>query len=356
MKMLRFCTVYAFLCFSLLTILSPGSAIGQRWTAQQANDWYKTQPFLVGANFIPSTAINQLEMWQADTFDPTTIDRELGFAASIGMNCMRVFLHNLVWEQDAEAYKKRIDQFLQIADKHHIKIMFVLFDSCWNDEPKLGKQPAPVTGKHNSGWVRGPGTKRLFDSRTWGGLEQYTKGVLAAFGKDKRILAWDLFNEPTNSGYNDAVLPLLTKTFTWAQSVRPSQPITAGQWHDHPLSNKLMFDQSDIITFHNYLEAEKLEAQILELQKLGRPLICTEYMARTRNSTFQTCLPVFKKYKVGAINWGLVKGKTNTIYAWDAPMLSGEEPKVWFHDIFRPDGSVFDAEETAVIKDMTGKK
>ncbi len=338
---------------SLLLTLSVLTANAQRWTAQQANTWYKTQPFLVGANFIPSTAINQLEMWQADTFDPATIDRELGYAEGIGMNVMRVFLHNLVWEQDAEGFKKRIDQFLQIAGKHHIKIMFVLFDSCWNDDPQLGKQPAPVTGKHNSGWVRAPGTKRLFDSRTWAGLEQYTKGVLTAFANDKRVLVWDLFNEPTNSGYNDAVMPLLTKTFAWAQAVRPSQPITAGWWNDHELSNDLMFAQSDIITFHNYNEAPKLEAQIIDLQKrFGRPLICTEYMARTRNSTFQSSLPIFKKYKVGAINWGLVKGKTNTIYAWNAPMPDGKEPPVWFHDIFRPDGSVFDPAETALIKQL----
>jgi hypothetical protein len=345
-----------FVCLNAL-LLGALPSVAQRWTAQQANDWYKTQPFLVGANFIPSTAINQLEMWQADTFDPATIDRELGFAESIGMNVMRVFLHNLVWEQDAEAYKKRIDQFLQIAEQHKIKIMFVLFDSCWNDDPKLGKQMDPVTGKHNSGWVRGPGTKRLFDSRTWAGLESYTKGVLTAFGKDKRVMTWDLFNEPSNSGYNDAVLPLLTKTFVWAQAVRPNQPITAGWWNEHPLSNELMLSQSDVITFHNYSDAAKLEAQIVEFQKkYGRPLICTEYMARTRNSTFETCLPIFKKYKVGAINWGLVKGKTNTIYAWDAPMPSGEEPKVWFHDIFRPDGSVFDPKETAVIKALTTGK
>jgi hypothetical protein len=341
---------------SLLVVLFLAAlpTFAQRWTAQQANNWYKTQPFLVGANFIPSTAINQLEMWQADTFDPTTIDKELGYAEGIGMNVMRVFLHNLVWEQDAEGFKKRIDQFLQIADKHHIKIMFVLFDSCWNDDPQLGKQPEPVTGKHNSGWVRAPGTKRLFDSRTWAGLEQYTKGVLTAFANDKRVLVWDLFNEPSNSGYNDAVVPLLTKTFTWAQAVRPSQPITAGWWNDHELSNDVMFGQSDIITFHNYNEAPKLEAQIIDLQKrFGRPLICTEYMARTRNSTFQSSLPIFKKYKVGAINWGLVKGKTNTIYAWNAPMPDGKEPPVWFHDIFRPDGSVFDPAETALIKQLT---
>lgn len=347
---LRRCAHSLFLSFLLAL-----PALGQRWTAQQANDWYKTQPFYVGANFVPSTAINQLEMWQADSFDPATIDRELGYAESLGMNIMRVFLHNLIWEKEPQAYKQRIDQFLQIAEKHKIKIMFVLFDSCWNDDPQLGKQMAPVVGKHNSGWARGPGTKRLFDQRTWAGLETYTKEVLRTYANDPRVVVWDLFNEPSNSGYMDAVMPLLTKTFEWAQAVRPSQPITVGWWHDHPLSNNLMFAQSDIITFHNYRAPAELEAQILELQKMGRPLICTEYMARKHKSTFEACLPIFKKYKVGAINWGLVKGKSNTIYAWDEPVPSGEEPKLWFHDIFRPDGSVYSQAEVAAIKQATGK-
>ncbi|MBC8153983.1 MAG: cellulase family glycosylhydrolase [Bacteroidetes bacterium] len=328
--------------------------IAGRWSAEKANAWYAKQPWFVGANFIPSTAINQLEMWQAETFDPTTIDKELGLAEGLGMNMMRVFLHNLVWEKDPEGYKQRIGQFLQIADKHHIKIMFVLFDSCWNDDPKLGKQPDPKPGVHNSGWARAPGTKRLFDARTWPGLQTYVTGVLRAFANDGRVVVWDLFNEPTNSGYNDAVMPLLTKSFEWARAANPSQPITAGWWHDHPLSGDFMFANSDIITFHNYNSADKLEQQIVALQKMGRPILCTEYMARRNNSLFETCLPVLKKYKVGAINWGLVKGKTNTIFAWDTPIAGGEEPPLWFHDIFRPDGSVFDPKEIAVIKRETG--
>jgi hypothetical protein len=326
-----------------------------RWSASQANEWYARQAWPVGCNFIPSTAINQLEMWQADTFDPATIDKELGFAASIGMNTVRVYLHNIPWEQDAAGFKKRIGDYLTIADKHKIKTIFVLFDSCWNDNPQAGKQPAPKPGTHNSGWVRAPGTQRLFDARTWGGLEDFTKGVLSAFGKDNRVLAWDLFNEPSNSGYMDACLPLLTKTFEWAKAANPSQPITAGWWQDHPASNAVMFDNSDIVTFHNYGPAEGLEAQIKDLKKMGRPIICTEYMARTRNSTFETCLPVFEKYGVGAINWGLVKGKTNTIFAWDTPMPDKDEPPVWFHDIFRPDGTVYSQKEVDFIKSITSK-
>jgi hypothetical protein len=325
-----------------------------RWSVEKANTWYAAQPWRVGANFIPSTAINQLEMWQADTFDPKTIDRELGLAQGIGMNTMRVYLHNLPWEEDAAGFQKRIGEYLALADKRGIKTIFVLFDSCWNDKPQSGKQPEPKPGVHNSGWVRAPGTERLFDARKWAGLEAFVKGVVAAFKDDARVLAWDVFNEPSNSGYMDAAMPLLGAAFDWARAAAPSQPITAGLWHDHPPSNALMLARSDVITFHDYDPPDKLEAQIVRLQAEKRPLICTEYMARTRDCTFESCLPVLKKHKVGAINWGLVKGKTNTIYAWNAPRPDGSEPPVWFHDIFRPDGTPFSAKEVAFLKTMTG--
>jgi len=335
------------------TLLTNATYAAPRWSVEKANQWYSQQRWLVGANFIPSTAINQLEMWQAETFDPVTIDRELGYGEKIGMNTMRVFLHNLPYEQDAGGYTQRIEEYLTIADRHHIKTIFVLFDSCWNDNPKLGKQPAPKPGIHNSGWVRAPGTKRLFDSRTWDGLEKYTTNILKTFGSDPRVLAWDLFNEPSNSGYLDAAVPLLRATFIWARAANPQQPLTVGYWNDHPLSNQVISENSDVVTFHNYDTADKLEAQIKELQKMQRPLICTEYMARTRGSLFETSLPVFKKYRVGAINWGLVKGKTNTIFAWDKPMPDAAEPAVWFHDIFRPDGTVFSQQEIDFIKAIT---
>jgi hypothetical protein len=333
-----------------------GQAQTGRWTPEQANAWYAKQPWLVGCNFIPSTAINQLEMWQADTFDPTTIDRELGLAEGLGMNVVRVFLHDLLWENDKAGFKQRIGQFLQIADRHHIRVMFVLFDSCWNDDPKLGKQPDPKPGVHNSGWVRSPGTKRLFDSRTWAGLEAYVKGVVGAYANDPRVLVWDVFNEPSNSGYLDAVVPLLKKSFEWARAANPSQPITAGWWQSHPLSNEVMFANSDVITFHSYLSPGSLKAQIEQLQRdYGRPVICTEYMARNQASTFEGCLPVFKQYHVGAINWGLVKGKTNTIYSWYRKIPTGEEPTVWFHDIYRPDGTAYSQAEVTFIRAITGK-
>src|SRR5450755_165681 len=175
----------------LLFLVPTLSATPQQWSPQKANSWYTTQPWPVGSNFIPSTAINELEMWQADTFDLPTIDRELGWAESIGMNTMRVFLHNLAWKQDRSGFLNRMEKFLQTADKHHIQIMFVLLDSVWDPEPKIGKQRAPRPHVHNSGWVQAPGAKILNDPATWPvEIEPYIKEVVGHFRHDRRILAW----------------------------------------------------------------------------------------------------------------------------------------------------------------------
>jgi hypothetical protein len=327
---------------------------GARWSAERAHAWYNARPLPFGCNFIPSNAINALEMWQAETFDPKTIDRELGFAQNVGMNAMRVYLHNLLWEQDAAGLKRRMEEYLTLAAGRGIDTLFVLFDTCWNDHPQLGEQPAPRPGVHNSGWVQGPGSVRLLDPSAWGPLEGYTRDILSTFGTDSRVLGWDLFNEPTNGGYSDSVLPFLVNTFAWARMANPSQPLTVGTWDDHPLSNDVILQQSDIITFHNYDTAELLDAKIVQLQALGRPIICTEYMARTVGSRFETCLPVLLKHGVGAINWGLVKGKTNTIFGWEKPLADVDEPPEWFHDIFRPDGTPFNEAEVACLRAHSG--
>jgi hypothetical protein len=321
----------------------------ERWSKERAKQWYQQQPWLVGANFIPSTAINQLEMWQADTFDPKTIDRELGWAEDLGFNTMRVFLHDLAWETDPAGFKKRVGRYLDIAGRHKFRTLFVIFDDCWNESPKAGKQPAPKPGVHNSGWVQSPSTRVVTDPSQWGRLEKYVQDVVATFGKDERVLMWDLYNEPGNTKLGDKSLPLLKETFRWARAARPSQPLTAGVWFDNKKLNTYQLGASDVITFHNYNEAKNLADEIQRLKKLGRPVICTEYMARTRNSRFESCLPVFKKEKVGCYNWGLVSGKTQTIYPWNSPQ-GGREPQLWFHDIFRANGTPFDPQEVAAIR------
>jgi len=330
---------------------------GKVWTAEKANSWYNEHKWLTGANYIPATAINQLEMWQADTFDPATIDKELGWAQGIGFNTLRVFLHSLAWKQDSAGFKKRLDQFLSIADKHHIQPLFVFFDDCWNKEPREGKQPAPKTGIHNSGWLQDPGQPASADTANFPALEKYVKDVLASFAHDKRILLWDLYNEPGNSGKGDSTIPLLKKVFEWARAVNPDQPLTAGLW-DWSLTNLniLQVSHSDIITYHNYDELSQHQRVVSILKSIGKPLICTEYMARTRNSRFASILPMLKKENVGAINWGFVDGKTNTIYAWDTPLADGSQPIEWFHDIFNKDGTPYREDEVNLIKKLNGVK
>ena len=325
------------------------------WSKEKANAWYAQHKWINGSDFIPSTAINQLEMWQADTFDPQTIDRELGWAEQIGFNAMRVFLHSVAWKEDPKGFKQRVNRYLAIAGKHHIQTIFVFFDDCWNANPKPGKQPDPKPGIHNSGWMQDPGGV-VTNPEDFTKLKAYVTDILVTFKHDNRILLWDLYNEPGNSNKGNKSMPLLSKEFEWAQAVRPDQPLSAGVW-DLNLRDlsEFQINHSDVITYHDYDIPDLHLQEIKALKLYGRPLICTEYMARLRNSTFQNTMPMLKKENVGAINWGFVSGKTNTKYAWDTPMPDGAEPKLWFHDVFRPNGEPYKQDEVDLIKQLNGK-
>jgi len=361
---------------TIMLVAAPAMA-RERWTADQANTWYAAQPWPVGSDYIPANAINQLEMWQADTFDPKRIDLELGWAESLGMNTMRVFLHDLLWQQDKPGFNKRIDIFLGIAEKHHIRPVLVIFDSCWDPLPKLGPQHPPIPGIHNSGWVQSPGAEVLQTPSEYPRLEEYVKGVVGHFAKDRRILAWDLWNEPDNDnggpqgayGRSDPrnkaelIATLLPQVFAWARSVNPEQPLTSGVWKGDWSSESAMsevariqLNESDVLSFHNYGWPEDFEQHVVWLQRYHRPLICTEYMARGNGSTFDQTLPIAKKYKVGAINWGLVAGKTQTYLPWDSwqrPYVL-QEPPIWFHEVFHTDGTPYREREVEIIRSLTG--
>ena len=347
---------------------STSSIQAARWSAERAQQWWNEQTLPVGCNFSPSTAINQLEMWQAETFDLATIDRELGWGADLGFNTMRIYLHDLLWEQDAEAFLGRIDQVLGCADAHGIRVLLVLFDDVWNPNPRLGTQPEPHPGRHNSGWVQGPGLPALKaygeDSSIRARLKAYVQGVVGHFADDARVLMWDVYNEPggyTHPGgdrVGEICLPLLSDVFEWTRSQNPTQPLTSGIWSSpiEPLPEAIVDLQlagSDIVSFHHYGPPEDLLEMIAGLEEAPqRPLLCTEYLARKMKSLFQTHLPIFAERRIGAINWGLVSGRTQTIYPWwswfeDEPTL---EPESWFHDILREDGSPFDPEEADFLR------
>jgi len=355
MKKEFICILALSLC--LISIQLKAQEIKGKWSVEKAHEWYAKYKWITGCDFLPSNAINQLEMWQKDTFSPNLIDKELGWAASIGFNTMRVYLHSIAWKQDPEGFKKRVSDYLSIANKHHIKTIFVFFDDCWNKEGFAGKQPDPKPGIHNSGWVQDPGDPYSTQEDKFPELEKYVKDVMGRFSNDERILLWDLYNEPGNSGKKTSSLPLLKKIFTWAREVAPSQPISAGIWAwDFEELNTFQILNSDVVTYHDY-EAPEWHKRVIELLKThGRPMICTEYMARTKNSRFSNIMPMLKKENIGAINWGFVSGKSNTIYQWSTPMPDGSEPKEWFHDVLRKDGTAYLQDEVDLIKKLNSEK
>jgi hypothetical protein len=344
----------------------------QRWTAAQANAWYAKQPWPTGANYIPADAINELEMWQAATFDPAEIDRELGWAqAEFGMTTMRVFLHDLAWQQDPEGFKRRIDQFLAIAARHNIKPIFVLFDSCWDPDPKIGPQHPPIPGVHNSGWLQSPGRIALMDRAAEPRLRAYVEDLVGSFATDGRVLAWDVWNEPDNSGggtYADGQLDrekariaeLLPRVFAWARSRRPVQPLTSGVWDGDDWSptaklsaiQRVQLGESDVISFHDYSWPETFERRVRQLKLWGRPILCTEWMARSAGSTVDTVLPIGRRENVGMVNWGFVKGRIQTWLPWDSwdRPYTLKPPTIWFHDLVKPDGTPY--REAEIFRNM----
>lgn len=357
-----------------ISLVTSANAAGI-WPEKKAWDWYNKQPWLVGCNYIPATAVNQLEMWQAETFDPATIDKELKLASDIGFNIVRIFLHDLLWEQDAEGFVKRIDRFLEIADKHNIKVMPILLDSCWNPKPKLGRQPAPTPHVHNSGWVQSPHIDQLKDIKNHDSFKGYVQGIIKRYKNDDRIIIWDLYNEPGNpnttayghlepKNKEELSLNLLKKAFQWAWEINPSQPITATVWTgdwtkgaDIPPINKYALENSDLVQFHVYHGPEITRQWIKILQAYKRPILCGEYMSRGTGCTFEKMLPVFKEHKVAAINWGLVAGKTQTNYPWETwTKKYTAEPELWFHDIFKPDSTPYRQQEVDFIKKITRDK
>ncbi|MCP4037833.1 MAG: cellulase family glycosylhydrolase [bacterium] len=342
-----------------------------RWTRERAQAWAASRRWRVGCNFTPSTASNPLEMWRAETFDPVTIERELGFAADLGFTSVRVFLHDLCWTHDREGFVARVDRFLQLADARGIGTLLVFFDGVWDPFPIWGPQPEPRSGIHNSRWVQSPGAEILGNPQRHTELEPYVREMIERFRDDSRIDGWDLFNEPDspNLAYRDVeladkgerALELLAKAFAWAREVDPSQPLTAGLWQGNwndpsALSemDRFCLENSDVISFHHYGELPDLRARVEALQTYGRPLWCTEWMARKTGSRFDPHLAWLRDAGVGAWCWGLVVGRTQTHLPWDSWLEPySEEPEPWFHEILYPDATPYDPDEVRTIRAVT---
>lgn len=344
--------------------------VSRQWSLEKAEEWQRDRGWRVGCNFTPSTAANQLEMWQVDTFDRQTISRELSLAASIGLNTVRVYLHNLLFEKNSVAFLDRVDEFLDIAAGYGISTVPVLFDGVWNTKPKLGVQPIPIALLHNSVWVQGPGSAIFYDNSRWNELQPYVHALLSRFKSDSRIVAWDVFNEPDQidtvtlrAGSRELKIATATELvsliFEWCREINPAQPLTVGIWEykedGHPADNSLnskILELSDIVSFHCYEPRARLEEIITALKTYARPLMCTEWLARSVGSGVDL-LDVFAAANVGAINWGLVDGKTQTRFPWRSWTEAVKDDEPWFHELFHADGTPYDVSEAETFQRVT---
>ena len=323
-----------------------------RWTEQKAWEWQKRTGRLVGFNYVTSTAVNSTEMWQTETFDSKTIKRELELGAKTGYNSCRIFLQYIVWEKERDSFLETLGEFCKIAASTGISVMPILFDDCAfsGKEPYWGKQKPPSPGVHNSGWTPSPGKSIADNPEKEQDLCDYVKNVIGSFKDNKCIAIWDLYNEPGNNGRKDKCLPLLEKSFEWARSTGPVQPLTAGIWEykDYDLS---FAGLSDIISYHDYCPLAESEKKIELLKKYNRPLLCTEWLHRQGGNTFQNHLPLYNRENIGIYNWGLVNGKTQTHLDWSTMNGTPDaSPKIWQHDIFYPDGAPYDENEIELIR------
>ena len=275
-------------------------------------------------------------------FDVKKIDDELKMAQADGFNCARVVLPFVVWERDPAAFKTRFSQFLEVCAKRGIKVMPALFDDCVFGpifDPIYGRQPIVVAGWYANGWTPSPGHGMVRDRAQWPRLEKYVKDLVSTYKNDARVWVWDVYNEPTNGGLGDVSVPLVNKVFDWAREINPVQPLTCDVFGTLAMA-RLALDRSDIVTFHDYDGPEPLQNHINQLELSGRPLICTEWLNRSQQSTPQNNLPVFARENVGAMHWGYINGRTQTNLRWGAKP-GNPTPKLWQHDLY---GSEFTVE------------
>ena len=337
----------------------------ERWSEEKANEWYASQPWPVGCVYMPSYGGTPVEIWGKEYFKPEVVDSELALAEDLGFNAIRLFLCDVVWQEDPKGFMERLEETVRLADKHGMRILMTFFTNGGTiKNPYTGPQPQPVPGVHNSVWMSSPGKDVVNNPEKWPVIERYLKQVMKRYRNDPRILAWCLYNEPEHTdGFN--TLSFIKEVYRWAREVNPSQPLTSpmcalpdARSYNKPISDFICAN-SDIISFHCYDDIDRTRQFVDYALQFGRPVLCSEWMARTRGSDYPSILPLFKEKKIGSFSYGLVNGKQQCQYPWNKmvdgkPVPFTEEPELWFHDLFRPDHSPYDAEEIRFIKEYLG--
>ena len=328
-------------------------ALLARATPMQASVPANTSTW-IGANYTPAYAANQIQMWHE--FKPEVIESELTAAVKyFGINTLRVYLHNIVYDTEKEVFLERIEEFLKICDRHGIKPGFVFFDDCWNHVGITIDTLPPVDGRHNGRWAALQDAERKDENLPK--FKAYVQAVIAPHREDKRVLWWEIYNEP-NMG--DAFsLKLREAGYGWAKELKPIHPVIAC-WDDHPYT--------DIVNAHNYTvdwagwdrQADMNPAKGTVFTEAGArwfgkkpassgsPIEVIEWLKKRKAA---------HKYVPGVyLCWELMVGNSNCRWYWGTPD-GASEPAIPWCGLLWPDCTpVSYAEAEAVRSYATGRK
>ena len=320
----------------LLLILSSATKADTNSEPQPAEPAFKADwRWVKGAVFVPTTAVNEAQQW--DQYDPAVNERELHYASVYGINCVRVYLHYLIYLKNKDALLNHIEDFLTRANKYGIKTEFVFFDDCWNqpDSDLLSPDyhyPPPIAGVHNSRWIVSPGEdarKHYAENRDR--LKAYVQDIVNAHKADSRIAFWETYNEPNKS---PETRQLLQDSIAWIHETGTKIPVTATgrEFAGGPYS--------DFISWHEYGN----------YNYTGAPEeLCTECMNR-EGQDVPGIVEHFKD-KTGFIMWEFGIGRDNCRFAWHDNRQNprkDETPKP-FHGVVYPDGHPWSVDDVKAL-------
>jgi hypothetical protein len=297
-----------------------------------------------GANYVPSYARNDVQKWM--DYDPKAIDRELGLAARLKLNSVRVFLQYAVYEHDPKLFLERYENFLSLCNKHNLRAMVVVFDSCFGEFPD-------IENYRDKDWMANPGQNMLGPDH-WPELEKYVQDVVGTHRNDDRIVMWDVMNEPLCTSYasteegREKIWTFLSHFLDVVKQKDPTHPLTVGYMNSRFIPR--LIDKLDVLGWHNYTgDMNALKADIRYVKELGlkheKPVHMSEIARRNHGQDFSKFLPVLREEKVGWYFWELMLGKT--------VFSRGENP---IQGVVTTDGKSYAPDEIAAIMNVKAKE
>ncbi len=346
-----------------------------KWTKERAWEWYNNRPWIRGCNYMSADCANRIDQWQSYGFEERleTTEKELALMAELGYNSVRLILEFIVWDEEHDSFLERFERYISLCSKYGISCMIVLANDCMRPKGlevnSLGEQKVDW-GYHGGrkmsqhGKLSGMGHHVLDEPDKAPRYFEMVREIVERYKDDERIIMWNIYNEVGNSHRWQVSMPNLKKIFEIVREIDPIQPLTCetfslgeGEIEDITEVEKYALEQSDIISYHNYGTYDINIRIIKKLKRYGRPVLCTEWLARCLDNNIQEMFPLFYLEKIGCYNWGFVAGKYQTYEPWNSvwenydenPDLKWDFTK-WFHDLYRPNHRPYDPKEIEIIK------